>query len=205
MGLFDKLFNIAPAYPEDVQYELEYATIFESLGFTRSQARKVAKEMVKKARKMVVDRGQLHEPPNYGDWLLSLANTDAKLKNHLDTVRAEGVTEKDIRDWWNLPPTVRTLVELGNEQNEMTAWLESMRNGMSSKEAMVVVRRLHPIYGIADVSKNEGDDAPIPYELGSRVTTWRLNQAEVGTLAAMKNSQRTLNSRIREGILSGTI
>ncbi|MEO2033577.1 MAG: hypothetical protein ABGZ35_15975 [Planctomycetaceae bacterium] len=205
MGLLDKIFGIDPTDPEDAQYEIAQASSLEAMGFPPHEARKTAKEAVQKARQIVIERGQQHEPRNYGDWLLSDANSGGQMKMHFETVRREGVTDDDIRDWWNRPPLERSLLEIGDEQNEMTAFLGAMEKGLAGDVAMVVVRRLHPIYGTRDPKNDAGDDAPLPYEFRTRVTYLTNLQVQSGEIQQRVQSQKSLNAVVREHIRDGKI
>ena len=205
MGLLDKIFGIDPTDPEDAQYEIAHASSLEAMGMPSHEARKTAKEFVQKARQMVTERGQLHEPRNYGDWLLSDANDDAQMKTHLANVRRDGVTDADIRDWWNRPPLERALLEISDEHNEMTAFIGAMQKGLPGEDAMVVVRRLHPIYGTPDPENDAGDDNPLPYEFRTRVTNLTNLQLESGELQQRIHSKKSLNAVVREHIRAGQI
>ena len=205
MGLLDKIFGIDPTDPEDAQYEIAHASSLEATGFPPNEARQAAKDAVRKARQMVTERGQQHEPRNYGDWLLSDANDDARMKSHLENVRRDGVTDDDIRDWWNRPPLERALLEVGDEHNEMTAFMGAMQKGLSGEDAMVVVRRLHPIYGTPDPENDAGDNNPLPYEFRTRVTNLTNLQLESGELQQRIHSKKLLNEVVREHIRAGKI
>jgi hypothetical protein len=184
---------------------LAHASMLESIGFPPNEARTTAKEVVAKAREIVDKRGQQHEPRNYGDWLLSDANTDSKMKAHFETVRADGVTDDDIRDWWNRPPLERALLEVGDEQNEMTAFIGAMQKGLSADDAMIIVSRIHPIYGSRDSDKDDGDNSPLPYEFRTRVSNLTAQQVDSGEIQNKIHSKQSFNAIIRKAIRSGRI
>ena len=97
-------------------------------------------------------------PDNYGDFLLENEATNENIRQMLAARWAIGVTEQEIRDWWNKSELERRLVRKCFEEDLKAAFVYFRGSGMSYEEAGEHVRKSMIVYGEIDFDVN------LPYE-----------------------------------------
>ena len=143
-------------------------------------------------------------PQDFGDQLLKRESTDPSVKEQLAKKRQEGVTDSDIRWWWNLPAIERALIEKVDGLQRYALCLD----GQTPVQAAAALRKLHPMYGDpADTSETTGDDRPLPCELKNRVNSYIQKRFQDDPLAYKKDiaNSSTFNALVRRAIRSGQI
>ena len=139
-------------------------------GLSPSEARKTIRTFIQQAKEEAQREGTADLPPNFGDGLLAIESTDEKVKAMFSNVRKEGVTDEDIRWWWNMPDLERRLMLKEDESSRIAVFMHHLDQGISQEEAAVKVKEFHPMYGDpSDTSKSSGDDRPLPFELKDRI------------------------------------
>lgn len=78
-----------------------YEVHFQSTGLPARDTEKFVCSMLKEAKEESIREGTWDLPANYGDRLLEWEVTDDAVRAALAEKRAEGVTDEDIRWWWN--------------------------------------------------------------------------------------------------------
>src|SRR5205807_1974620 len=111
------------------------------------------------------------------EWFAAAEQGSARESEFLASRRVDGVTDKDIRWYWNLSDIDRCIFSKIAEIDRTAMFVEKLQDageanpGGSIDEfaniAMARVRKFHPFYdyGSADDGHTSGDDKPIPPEL----------------------------------------
>jgi len=142
-------------------------------GLSPSEARKTIRTFIQQAKEEAQKEGTVNLPPNFGDELLAKESTDEKIKTVFSKSRKEGVTNEDIRWWWNMPDLERRLMLKDDDNSRMAAFIHHLEQGTSKEEAAVEVKKFNPMYGDPnDTGKSSGDDRPLPYELKDRINRY---------------------------------
>ncbi len=189
MGFFSK-----KSFGGSSERELEefYVDMYVSAkGFSRSDARKAIREFIQQAKEEAQREGTADLPQNFGDELLAIESTDEKVKAMFSKSRKEGVTDEDIRWWWNMPDLERRLM-LKDDENSRIALL----------------KKFHPMYGNPnDTSKSSGDDRPLPFELEDRINRYIEMRREQGGdfFKADLEATSSFNALVRREIRNGNL
>ena len=172
MGFLSKLFGESSTH--ETELEEMYVDMYVSAkGFSRSEARKAIRGFIQQAKEEAQKEGTVNLPPNFGDELLARESTDENVKTMLLKSRKEGVTDEDIRWWWNMPDLERRLMLKDDDLSRMAAFMHQVEQGTITEEAAVEVKKFHPMYGDpSDTGKSSGDDRPLPYELKDRINRY---------------------------------
>lgn len=87
-----------------------------SLGTPLKDAKKMAVELMRMAQKSLSKSKEDKLPENFGEIIL----TDLRFKENLEKGRKEGVTDNDVREWFNLDPPERHLMKQMDDFNRTT-------------------------------------------------------------------------------------
>jgi len=162
-------------------------------------------------------------PINFGDIMLDdkFDLTGFKFQNFLIAMRKqipikyeEGVTDEDIKWWWNQFDIERRMIVKQDETTRGALWLQVFLNSFEindkkrAVEAACQVRKAFPMFGDPnDTIHTSGQDRPLPYELKLRVNNYvqehmGINQEIIKT-RLMDFS--TFNAFVRQEIKAGNI
>lgn len=158
-------------------------------------------------------------PPSYGDELLAKATGgDPESYRMVSERRAEGVTDDDIRWYWNMDEYERRADAKLEELDRMAFMLEgfdlaSRGNKRASNEDLAQagnahVRRACPIYGHPGDTRNaSGEDRPLFPELKRRVDQYRQRRRSLDLPALARDLERSssFNALIREDLRAGRL
>lgn len=207
MGFLSDLFSSRSDYER--QLEDTHAQMFQSMmGIPASEARRTARDMIRDAKEELKRSDAANLPRDYGDQLLQRESTDPSVKEQFAGKRQEGVTDADIRWWWNLPAIERVLMEKVDGLQRYAICVKQSGESHTPEQAAVALRKVHPMYGDpADTSETTGDDRPLPYELKDRVNAYirKRMQDDPATYKKDIAKSSTFNALIRRGIRSGQI
>ena len=207
MGFLSDLFSSQSDYER--QLEATHARMFQSMmGISASEARRIARDMIHDAKEELKRTETSDTAQDFGDQLLQRESTDPSVQEQLAKKRHEGVTDADIRWWWNLPAIERVLMEKVDGLQRYTICLKGSGEGHTPGQAAATLRKLHPMYGDpADTSETTGDDRPLPYELKDRVNSYIQKRSHDDPLAYKKDiaNSPTFNALVRKGIRNGQI
>ena len=184
-----------------------YATMITSLmGVSDEEARKIAKKLLVVAQQKVKEQGLDRLPPNFGDIILSKEKENPAFMN-INLKREDGVTNEDIRWFWNLPPLEKGMLEAFDEWIRLTAFATHKDQGMSSDKSAERVRKFHPIFGDPkDTKHTSGDDRPLPVELKDRINKWVITKMSNPEEHKKRMEEySTMNAFIRAEIGAGNI
>ena len=152
---------------DETRLEREYTQVLQLAGCDSKEALKQTREMIAQAKSEVIKRGMQNEPPNKGDYILMLESSNEEVRQAVQKLRSEGVTDDDIRSWWNLPAIERVLVELMDGYCRMGSFIALLRQGLSETDAVSRLWKIHPRFG--DPASGTGSDRPLPIEFKRRV------------------------------------
>ena len=171
-------------------------------------ARKEVAQWIAEEKREAQRDGDAKFPPNYGDVLLSKENTDPHVRRVLAIKRAEGVTDADIRWWWNLNYIERRLMLRIDNLSRIAVFTEGLAKQQTPDEVARHVWKYFPNYGNEqEVSAGQGDDRPIPYELKDRINSWLEKQRLENPLALKRRLEEAsiFNAVVRLEIHAGRI
>ena len=181
----------------------------EVMGMSPSDAKRVFRDLIEKAKEESQEEGTSNLPEDFGDILLEKESTDEKIRSWLAMKRNEGVRDEDIREWWNMHDLERRIL-LGFD--EMTRFVQFSKFGWKDRLYEKGVEtgggRFFPIYGDPnEPSHITGDDRPLPYELKNRVNRYLDKRAHIDPGQFKRDVERssTLNAFIRKEVQRGNL
>jgi hypothetical protein len=171
MGLFFK---------SSIERQLEkfYVTELQKTGMSLSEAKSTVRLMLTKAKEEAEKEGTLNllrqrKAQNLGDILLEKEATDDKFKTKVAKLRKEGVTDEDLRWWWNMHELERRMLQQDDFFARYIQFLKQREDGLTQEEALKKVGKHFPIFGDPDDSDlGTGDDRRLPYELKDRINIY---------------------------------
>ena len=148
-----------------------HAFVFEKMGFSMTEAKEMASNMVVKAKEESLNDGTANFPADFGDYLLRVESTDINAKKMLEKKRMEGATNEDVRWWYNMHYLERRMMIEFDDFMRFSFWNNLVNNyGLSKDEAMDELRKTHAMFGDPeDTTHTAGEDRPLPFELKERV------------------------------------
>lgn len=196
MGLFSS--------PIEKQLEKYYVEIFTNMiGLSRTESEKTVKEMLSKAKQTIQQTGEDKFPPDIAEKIIS----DPKMRPAYERRKKEGVTDEDIRWFWNLHSLERHMMLQVDEFHKTALFIAERQEGKSAEEAAVVVRKFHPLFGDTnDTTHTSGDDRPLPEELKDRINKYIEKRASNPDKYKKEMEQSsTFNALIRKEIKAGKL
>ena len=205
MNIFKNLF-----YKDKTDKELEekYLSVLVAMGFSFADAKKTFHDVLKIVKHEAQKQGSNNWPENMGDKLLATESKIENVKTMLAKKRKEGVTDDDIRWWWNLADLEKRLMEKIAESGQYATFEEAVDKGMNPDEAAYEVRKKHPMYGdTEDERHTTGKDRLLPPELINRVANYllRMSQTNPAGLSDRLKEATSFNAYIREEIVRGNL
>ncbi len=142
-----------------------------SSGMSPDEARNLSEDLFNEAIRLIKKDGiSLDAPEDTGDQWLEIEQDDSKIHMMLDKKRAEGVTDEDIRWWWNRHHLEQRMIMLQDSVARMAALDYWKTKGLPMDAAIKKVCKAFPMYGDpADPAGGTGDDRLLPHELKDRI------------------------------------
>lgn len=150
-----------------------YAQMLGAKFGSNREGRKIAEEWLDQARAQAEAEGTL-DLSDFADTYLAKAVSNAELRAKLEAKRADGVTDEDIRWWWNLHDLERRMMALDDDNSRLAFIMQKTEEqGLTVEQAVAELRGFMPLYGDpTDTRHTTGNDRPLPYELKDRVNRW---------------------------------
>ncbi len=196
MGLFSNS-------KEDQLVEVYEQSLVAS-GISSSEASETAKEILNQAKESLVRSGEDRLPENFGDIIL----TNPKFKKNLEKARKDGVTDKDVQEWFNMDPLERHMVIKMDELNKISLFVGLLKDGKSEEYAMSIVDKYHPNFGDPeDLSKFSGEDRLLPEELKGRINRYIEKRAMTDPEQYKNDIEKStsFNALVRKEIKAGKL
>lgn len=190
-----------------------YANLLLDHGVSKSEAKKEARSMFEKAQEKAwaIPECKIANDiwcTGMGDYLLSVEEKDPEIKSLLDTIRAEGATDQDIREYRNVPPVKRAMSDQLELMKRRALFTRFFGEGMDPEEALNKALKFIPVYGDpGDTSHASGDDRPLPGDLKNRVTRYIIEEggSDPASLNSSVSGHSSMNALIREEINAGRL
>ena len=184
----------------------EVRVLMGTSGMTPREAEECALGMAKRAWERASERTNDPCGQGQGDILLARETSDPNIHRAFEKRRAEGVTDADIRWWWNMSAFEQEHLEEQDGFNRMTLYTSlRVEQGLDRETVVKEVFRRHAKYG--DPEEGEGDDRPLPYEMKGRVTAFleKHQRADPQAFIRRLHASSSLNAIIREEIRAGRL
>lgn len=183
-----------------------YSQMFSDMGFP--DAEETTENILDKVIEESKGDGLYDLPINYGDLLLKREKIDDSVRKKFEQKRKEGVTDNDIRWWFNLNDIERRMMLKMDEFHRISSFTHELESGKSEEEADKTVRKYHPVFGdLKDETHGSGDNRPLPLELKDRINIYiekRFKNDPQQYKIDIENSS-TFNALIRKEIREGNI
>lgn len=170
---FQNSSNILINYKEKIKQK--YLNIANKMSLSKSKAEELFQTIYKDAKKLSIENGTAILPILYGDYILEKEKNGEKLNLNLNLnmKRSEGVTDEDIRNWYNIVDIERKAMIKEDELFRFVTFVGFIKKGMNKDKATRETRKIHPFYGDPnDETHVSGKDRPLPYELKLRVNNY---------------------------------
>jgi hypothetical protein len=195
----------------DLERELEkqYVHTLHLMGLPPPEARRAFWQLLDEIKKESLGTGAATIPKNFGDRLLERELIDDRVKALLEKKRAEGVTDHDIRWWWNMSHLERALMaklDQLNRQLLIRQFIEDQE--LSPEEATRKLRTYDPVFGEVDeTTTGSVDDKPLPYELKERVRRYVQRRAILDAAALTRDIEgsSSFNHLVRKELKRGSL
>ena len=154
----------------------------------------------------------------YGKQILEAARSGQEpLRSIVNTARQEGAEDEDIEEWWDFPEKFRQSIMISENTFRLAMFRQLQKEGKSTEEAAIMVKKTFPIYGRTGIEEEEKPDAAackrlglteksrmLPPELRGRVDIYRekIGAQKILSLAKEYESYNAfLRGKIKEGKL----
>lgn len=144
-----------------------YTQTFEAEGKFHRDAVELAETLLSKSKTILKERGWENFPPNLGDLMLSHENENSDIRARLEWVRSQGATDDDIRQWNNLHPLERIMVEQADDFARTRMYVSLRKSGVAAEDAAKRVFKFHAKFDGDPIGPE--DDRPLPMELKLRI------------------------------------
>jgi hypothetical protein len=191
------------------ELERQYVHTLHLMGLPPPEARRAFWQLLNEIKKESLETGAATIPKDFGDRLLERELIDDKVKALLEKKRAEGVTDHDIRWWWNMSHLERALMaklDQLNRQLLIRQFIEDQE--LSPEEATRKLRTYDPLFGEVDeAATGSADDQPLPYELKERVRRYVQRRAILDAAALTRDIEgsSSFNNLVRKELKRGNL
>lgn len=195
----------------DIERELEaqYVPTLHMMGLSPPEARRAFWHIMNEIREDCLKTGTSTLPKDFGDWLLERENTDERVKAMLTKRRAEGITDQDIRWWWNMHHLERAVISrLDDLHRRLLLMRFTEEEGISREEGVRKLTKYDPLFGEPDETHGDrSDDGPLPYELKERVRRYVQKRSIFDPEAFVKDMEESssFNALIRKQVQRGNL
>jgi len=220
MGFLSRLFSTYNEFEESLLH-MYTAQLTSDFGGDANKAAEMAKNLLDKSIQAAKRDGTYDLPPDLGNILLKIKPTTDPLiqkrissfEKQLSMLRKEGITDDDIRTWWNLNAVERKIVIMYDTFSRLAGFVHHLQEGKSPKEAGYILRKNFPIYGgpndEADLADPDlkGNNRRLPMELKDRVNRHGIRRFEEGADQYHKDVEQcsSYNAFIRKEIRAGRL
>ncbi|MHB8278027.1 MAG: hypothetical protein ACYDIA_10300 [Candidatus Humimicrobiaceae bacterium] len=204
-------------FSSQIEKDLEkiYIPLLSSVAPNEKEAKRTFNQLLTQS-KIKCKKAGITENEKWSESFIGLMNStniplgeiEKRRKDYIDIRKNEGVTDPDIRSWWDLHYLERAFIEELDNFFKMMSHLISRDQGLSVEETAKRTRHAFIIYGQPnDISHTTGDNRPLPFELKDRINRY-VEKRTKENLTTFKNeieNYDTYNAFIRSEIRKGNI
>ena len=177
------------------------------LGLDIKKCEKIFYSLLKQVR--LVSKNSPKLPDNYGDILLEKEKLGDDIANELKYKRKMGVTDNDIKRWWNMTSLERSLSMIFENYSKALLFTHLKQDKkLTDTEINKIIQKSYPLYGdlqinIKDISNND----PLPYELKHRVNLYTRKRQKEDPARFQKDIEESFsfNKLIQNEISAGKV
>ena len=144
-----------------------------------------------------------------GDALLEIekSKSDLDVSYVLRQVRAQGATDDDIKEWWNMPNEEWSDIIEDDDKAKYVAVKMLTDEGATYEEAVEKLKRSFPFYATYEPGYSYSNNGPLPYELKVRINKYAnsLSDEAKEILKEDLKNYSSMNAYIRVKIKEGLI
>jgi hypothetical protein len=192
--------------PIEKQLVAHYTQTLMQVGLAQRDAHAAAESMLQKAIQYAQQRG-LYDVGPIGSRVLEMDGPP--WRPYFDEIRrTDGVTDEDIRRWWDLDEVARNMALLSVEQLQMVTFIAARKGGCSDLDAANECWLQVPYYREIDTPDDpKAHDKMLPAELLPRVDAFRDGLVRSRDEAAIAESGQysTYNSYVRTMVSAGRL
>ncbi len=208
--MFGKLFGKSENAEIDERIVREMAEFFVMMCTSPSQAREMARDILKMAKDEITNAGERDSMYRVGDgnYLLAAEDQNENIGEFLGVRRRHGASDEDIRRWHNLCQLERSALLIQDQLLLVSTYRTAKSQGKSEDEAAELVKKTHPRYTPnAEKIGEDGHEDLLPVELKLRVNDYRLMlvQQNPSKLQNELASSSSFNSWVMEKLSSGEL
>jgi hypothetical protein len=195
----------------DLERELEaqYVHTLHLMGLPPPEARRAFWQLLNEIKEESLRTGAATLSKDFGDRLLERELADDRVKALLAEKRAEGVTDQDIRWWWNMSHLERALMAKLDELNRHLLLRQFIEEeNLSPQDAAKKLRTYDPLFGEADNARTDSpDDQPLPYEIKERVRRYVQRRSILDATALTRDikDSSSFNHLVRKELKRGNL
>ena len=194
----------------DIERELEvqYVPALHMMGLSPSEARRAFWHIMNEIREDSLKTETSTLPRDFGDWLLERENNDERVKAMLAKRRVEGVTDEDIRWWWNMHHLERAVMSRVDDLHRSLLLMQFTEEWISREEGVRKLTKYAPLFGEPDETLGDrSDDGPLPYELKERVRRYVQKRSIFDPEAFVKDMEESpsFNALVRKQVQRGNL
>lgn len=138
-----------------------------------------------------------------GDQILAREANEPTWHAWLEMLRAAGVTNDDIRCWWNMCAFEQEMLLKNDDIGRTTTYIGLKMKGLTPEECAIQVHKYHPSF---TSPPGEPPDGPLPVELKRRVMIY--TEKHYNDMAGFRTKvarESTFNAFVRKEIKAGNL
>jgi hypothetical protein len=165
LGFFSELIvRKDPPSPREQELERQFLPLIMKDIESKEQATEIFRKLLQEAKAEIKSGSDL--PANLGEYLLKAEKNNVRINAMIAKRRLFGVSDDEIRKWWNKDELERGIIKKFSEFQRMAIYSLLKSQGMSAKDAAKKVKMGFPTYGEKDLSLH------LPYEIKDKVDAY---------------------------------
>lgn len=193
----------------EAELKRQYIPMLQSLGMSSSEAQEAASSILEVAKAQSVKEGTDKFQRGFGDFLVEPGTSGGDVPPIVQKLRRNGVTDQDIRWWWNMHDLERRMMVVFDDMSRTSLLIDAMeRRKLDEADAAALVRKTFPIFGDPDNTAHaDGEDRPLPFELKGRVSAYMQKRTQGDPKAFREDVANfpTLNALVRHEMTKGNL
>ena len=198
----------------------KYSALYQQYkNLSPEEATDLATTLIQEAKKEALINDTYYLPINLGDLVLqNTPPTDQNaqkaydlIQQRLPRLRNEGVTDKDIRWWWNFSQIERSMIIKNDEAERYNYFVTQLiktqsqfaKKGIATAAAESLTNKRYPLYTQDQQDYFISPDDPLPYELKERIDAFMDHSArftDFQQILTQLQQSSTFNAFIRQQI-----